>query len=80
MFLFFEDICGETENPPRHAKSWGDGASIRKQLDAERRRAVKGFQDAVVLGAYPNAAHSVAVLPNEKDILLEALDKRIPQL
>ena len=80
LFLFFEDICGETENPPRHAKSWGDGASIRKQLDAERRRAVKGFQDAVVLGAYPNAAHSVAVLPNEKDILLEALDKRIPQL
>ncbi|MDE0985755.1 MAG: 3-methyl-2-oxobutanoate hydroxymethyltransferase [Yoonia sp.] len=80
MFLFFEDICGETENPPRHAKSWGDGASIRKQLDAERRRAVKGFQDAVASGAYPDAAHSVAMLPNEKDILLEALDKRIPQL
>ena len=80
MFLFFEDICGETENPPRHAKSWGDGASIRKQLDAERRRAVKGFRDAVVSGAYPDAAHSVGMLPNEKDILLEALDKRIHQL
>ncbi|MFT4743918.1 MAG: 3-methyl-2-oxobutanoate hydroxymethyltransferase [Yoonia sp.] len=80
MFLFFGDICGETENPPRHAKSWGDGASIRKQLDTERRRAVKGFKDAVVSGAYPDAAHSVGMLPNEKDILLEALDKRTPQL
>ena len=32
IFLFFEDICGETGNPPgrlpKHAKSWGDGASI----------------------------------------------------
>lgn len=76
IFLFFEDICGETENPPRHAKSWGDGAAIRRQLDAERRRAVAGFRDAVQTGAFPDAAHSVQMLPNEMDRLLEALDKR----
>lgn len=76
IFLFFEDICGESDNPPRHAQSWGDGAAIRKQLDQERRRAVKGFKEAVVAGTYPNSAHTVSMLPDEKERLLEALDKR----
>lgn len=78
IFLFFEDICGESENPPRHARSWGDGAAIRRQLDAERRKAVKGFHDAVMSGSFPDAAHSVSMHPTEKDSLLEALDKRMP--
>lgn len=76
IFLFFEDICGETENPPRHAQSWGDGASIRKQLDQERRKAVKGFKEAVASGTYPASNHTVSMKPDEKDKLLEALDKR----
>ena len=33
---------------PRHAKSWGDGASIRKELDKERRKSIKGFKEDVV--------------------------------
>jgi len=76
IFLFFEDICGETENPPRHAQSWGDCASIRKQLDQERRKAVKGFKEAVASGTYPASNHTVSMKPDEKDKLLEALDKR----
>jgi 3-methyl-2-oxobutanoate hydroxymethyltransferase len=76
IFLFFDDICGETENPPRHAQAWGDGAAIRRQLDAERRRAVAGFRDAVKSGAYPDTAHTVQMLPRERDRLAEALDKR----
>lgn len=76
IFLFFEDICGETENPPRHAQSWGDGASIRKQLDQERRKAVRGFKEAVASGTYPASNHTVSMKPDEKDKLLEALDKR----
>lgn len=78
MFLFFEDICGETENPPRHAQSWGDGATIRRQLEAERSKAIKGFRDAVKTGAYPTNAHTTSMLPKEKEKLLEALDKRQP--
>lgn len=80
IFLFFEDICGETLSPPRHAQAWGDGAAIRRQLDEERRRAVKGFSEAVKSGAYPDKTHTVSMLPNEKDMLLEALDKRKPVL
>lgn len=76
IFLFFEDICGESENPPRHAQSWGDGASIRRQLDAERRKAVAGFKDAVKSGNYPGKSHTTSMLPNERDKLREALDKR----
>lgn len=70
IFLFFEDICGETANPPRHAQAWGDGAAIRRALDAERRKAVAGFRDAVKTGAYPNAAHTVQMRPGERDRLL----------
>lgn len=76
IFLFFEDICGESENPPRHAQSWGDGASIRRQLDAERRKAVARFRDAVKSGNYPGKANTTSMLPNEMDKLREALDKR----
>lgn len=50
IFLFLADICGETESPPRHAKSSGDGAAIRRQLEVERRRAVTGFRCAVQSG------------------------------
>lgn len=76
IFLFFDDICGETENPPRHAQSWGDGKSIRKQLDLERRKAVKGFKQAVESGAYPGPGHTVGMHPEEREKLHEALDKR----
>ena len=78
IFSFMEDICGDVENPPRHAKAWGDLLSIRKQLAAERREALTGFRDAVKDGSFPDAAHSVAMPPREHEKLCEALDKRQP--
>jgi 3-methyl-2-oxobutanoate hydroxymethyltransferase len=78
IFLFFEDICGETGDPPgktpRHAMSWGDGAKIREQLDRERRKAINGFHEAVKEGSFPDTDHTISMLPGEKDLLLEALD------
>jgi 3-methyl-2-oxobutanoate hydroxymethyltransferase len=80
IFLFFEDICGETGNPPgkmpRHAKSWGDGAAIRQQLDKERRKAIKGFSNDVKEGSFPDKEHIVSMLPGEKDQLIKALNDR----
>ena len=80
IFLFFEDICGETGNPPgkmpRHAKSWGDGAAIRQQLDKERRKAIKGFNNDVKEGSFPDKEHVVSMLPGEKDQLIKALNDR----
>ena len=77
IFLFFEDICGEPSGmkTPRHAKSWGDGASIRKELDKERRKSIKGFREDVVKGSFPSEEYTVSMLPGEKDKLIEELDK-----
>ena len=77
IFLFFPDICGETENPPRHAKAWGDGLSIKRALAAERARAAAGFRADVMSGTYPAAAHTVTMNEGERERLAEALDKRV---
>ena len=76
IFLFFPDICGETENSPRHAKAWGDGAAIKRALREERNKAVAGFRAEVASGAYPSAKHSLSMSDGERERLLEALDKR----
>ena len=77
IFLFFEDICGETTEIklPRHAKSRGNGQKIKEELNVERRRAIKGFKNDVELGSFPNSEHTVEMLPGEKDVLLKELDK-----
>ena len=76
MFLFFEDICGETTGikMPRHAKSWGDAQKIKNKLNEERSKAIRGFKDDVDSGNFPNNNHTVDMLPGEKDVLLEKLD------
>ena len=77
MFLFFEDICGETNGikMPRHAKSWGKGKSIKEELNKERAKAIKGFKTEVDNNTYPDKEHIIEMLPGEKDQLLEKLDK-----
>ena len=76
MFLLFEDFCGETIGikMPRHAKSWGNGNSIKEKLNKERAKAIKGFKTDVENLTYPDSDHVVEMLPGEKDILLEKLD------
>ena len=77
MFLFFEDICGETTGikMPRHAKSWGDGKQIKRQLNEERSKAIQGFKTEVDNNTYPDKEHIIEMLPGEKDQLLEQLNK-----
>ena len=78
IFMFLVDICGETENPPAHAKAFGDLRSIHIQLAKEHRRALSSYRTAVISGSYPNAATSVSMLPKELDKFITALDKRQP--
>ena len=78
IFMFLVDICGETENPPAHAKAFGDLRSIRKQLADERRRALSNYRTDVISGSYPDATTSVSMLPKELDKFISALDKRQP--
>ena len=76
MFLFFEDICGETTGikMPRHAKSWGNGNSFKKKLNEERAKAIQEFKTEVDNNTYPDKDHTIDMLPGEKAHLLEKLD------
>ena len=76
ILLYLEDICGDVENPPRHARAFGDLRSIRKELANERLRALQSFKDAVLDGDFPGALESVSMPENEHSALQEALAKR----
>ena len=77
IFLFFEDICGETKNikMPRHAKSWGEGKSILDQLKDERIKAIKDFKNDVDGKKYPNKNHTISMNDGELEQLIKALNK-----
>lgn len=64
MFLFTSDICGETDQVPRHARRYGDLARLRRQIDQERRTALAAFRAAVGDNSFPAAAET-ASMPDE---------------
>lgn len=74
-FLFMEDLGGDVENPPRHAKAFGDMLSIRNQLRAERDTALRAFREAVQERQFPDAAHSVSMSALEQEKLKDALSR-----
>ena len=76
IFMFLVDICGESERPPGHARAFANLRAIRERLAGERLRALRDYRSAVADGSYPDAATSVAMLPNEHEKLLEALEAR----
>lgn len=73
IFSFMEDICGDTEHPPRHAKAWADMLSARRAVTAEREKGLVGFRDSVKAGSFPGASHCVAMPETEYEKLQEAL-------
>ncbi len=62
-YLFLEDICGDSDIPPRHARTFGNMRAIRKQLSQERINALKRFKLAVEAGEFPSSAESVGIDP-----------------
>jgi 3-methyl-2-oxobutanoate hydroxymethyltransferase len=62
LFLFTSDICGESERLPRHARAYADLASLHRQIEAERVRALTEFRADVVAGRFPSEAE-VATVP-----------------
>ena len=47
---------------------------IRKKLNDERRKAVKGFNEDVKNGRFPDKDYTVSMLSGEKEKLIEALN------
>ena len=77
IFLFFEDIVGETKNikMPRHAKSWGDGKKILNELNLERSKAISAFKNDVENSKYPNSDYTISMDDGELDKLINELEK-----
>jgi 3-methyl-2-oxobutanoate hydroxymethyltransferase len=75
VLLYLEDICGDVESPPRHARAFGDLLTIRKKLASERAKALREFRAAVVEGQFPGEEESVKMSSREFGLLKEALDK-----
>jgi len=78
IFMFLEDICGDTVNPPRHAKAFSDLQTCRQQLSDERMRGLAEFKSAVASGSYPGGAHSIAMPDTELAKFREALETMKP--
>lgn len=73
IFMFTEDICGEGEKPPRHAKAFSDLKPFHKAVTEERIRGLSAYKAAVTGGEFPNEAVSVSMKPGESELLTEAL-------
>ncbi|MEO0491975.1 MAG: 3-methyl-2-oxobutanoate hydroxymethyltransferase [Actinomycetota bacterium] len=53
LFLFQNDVCGESPRPPRHARSYGDVAGLHQQIRDERVSALSAWKADVESGGFP---------------------------
>ncbi|NQW07260.1 MAG: 3-methyl-2-oxobutanoate hydroxymethyltransferase [Candidatus Pelagibacter sp.] len=74
MYLFMEDICGESENPPRHAKAYGNILKLRNQIKSERVNALKAFKKESMTGKFPALKNSTNLNKEDFEIFLNQLD------
>ena len=74
-YLFMEDICGDGENPPRHARAYADLAGLRRQIRGERVRALAAFRDDALAGRFPGEAETVGIDPKELTGFVERLER-----
>lgn len=75
IFLFMDDICGELETPPRHAKAYADLRSLRARIRDEKLRALKAFKADVDAGTFPGPGKAATMPENELEAFREALDR-----
>jgi len=74
LFLFSSDICGEGR-VPRHARQYGDIASLQAQIRDERVRALTAFRSDVTGGCFPNETETVAAPAEEFATFIASIDQ-----
>ena len=74
-YLFMEDICGDTENPPKHAESFGNILKLKKQIEEERLSALQAFKKATTAGNFPTKKNSSNLNESELNKFLNLLSK-----
>lgn len=72
MYLFMNDICGEQEKSPRHAKAYINLKKMREDIEIERVKALKAFVKDSLGGKFPGPENSVNV---DEQILQEFVKK-----
>ncbi len=80
MYLFMEDICGESQPTPRHGRAIGDLASLRKQIEAARIRALTAFREAAMEGSFPGPAETAKISSTELNELKEHMRNHVDPL
>ena len=73
MYLFQNDICGELEYIPRHARSFGNVLKLEKEIYKERVSSLSKFKEAVFSKNFPNNKEIVQVKKSELDKFLKLI-------
>ena len=73
IYLFQNDICGEEENIPRHARAFGNIYKIKQKIKDERILALKKFKKAVFEKNYPNKDEIIRIKDEEFDKFMTLL-------
>jgi len=76
MFLFQSDICGDSPRLPRHARAYGDVASLKRRIMEERVRALAAFRADVLAGGFPDDSEVGRIDPLELARFVESLGER----
>ena len=74
-YIFMEDACGDSENPPRHARTFGNLMALRKQLADERIKALIAFRKAIEEGDFPGEEETAGISDDEFSDFLDLMNK-----
>ena len=61
VFLFANDICGEQDRVPRHARKYGDLAALAAEMQRQRIAALTDFRADVASASYPDVSETISV-------------------
>ena len=74
-YLFMEDICGERETRPRHARAYGNLLGLRRKIEEERIAALTAFRVDSIEGNFPSEQETASIKPEELEGFLDRLNK-----
>ena len=72
-YLFQEDLCGETETRPRHARAFGNLHRLHKQMQEERPAALKAYKSSVLDQSFPARSEIVGIDEDEFQTFLSKI-------
>ena len=73
IYLFQNDICGEHDNIPRHARAFGNVLSLKNEIYKERINSLKNFKVAVENRTFPESKELININKKELDKFKELI-------